>query len=97
MEYAFYEFYSNFSLHDSLENSVSEHLEWLKFQKFQWPQVSQLQLIYSVYNRKYIALFNFSDPTLFSKIGSDSKQKSHTCKEGGGTPQNFLLAFMDEL
>ena len=30
-------------------------------------------------------------------MGSDSKQKSHTCKEGGGTPQNFLLAFMDEL
>ena len=28
----FYVFCSNFSLHDSLENAVSEHLEWLKFQ-----------------------------------------------------------------
>ena len=27
-------FYANFGLHDSLENAVSEHLEWLKFQKF---------------------------------------------------------------
>ena len=24
-------------------------------------------------------------------------QKSHTCEEGGGTPQNFHLAFVDEL
>ena len=30
----FYVFYSNFSLHDSLENVFSEHSEWLKFQKF---------------------------------------------------------------
>ena len=30
----FYVFYSNFSLHDSFENAVFEHLEWLKFQKF---------------------------------------------------------------
>ena len=30
----FYVFYSNSSLLDSLENAVSEHLEWLKFQKF---------------------------------------------------------------
>ena len=30
----FYVFHSNFSLHDSLENAVFEHLEWLKFQKF---------------------------------------------------------------
>ena len=30
----FYVYYSNFNLHDSLENAVSEHLEWLKFQKF---------------------------------------------------------------
>ena len=29
----FYDFYSSFSLHDSLENDVSEYLEWLKFQK----------------------------------------------------------------
>ena len=29
----FYVFYHNFSLHDSLEKAVSEHLEWLKFQK----------------------------------------------------------------
>ena len=29
----FYVFYSNFSLHGSLENAVFEHLEWLKFQK----------------------------------------------------------------
>ena len=28
----FYVFYSNFSLHGNLENAVSEHLEWLKFQ-----------------------------------------------------------------
>ena len=27
----FYTFYSNFSLHVSLENAVSKHLEWLKF------------------------------------------------------------------
>ena len=27
----FYLFYSNFSPHDSLEDAVSEHLEWLKF------------------------------------------------------------------
>ena len=26
-------FYSNFSLHNSLENGVLQHLEWLKFQK----------------------------------------------------------------
>ena len=24
-------------------------------------------------------------------------EKSHTCVEGGGTPQNFCLAFIDEL
>ena len=30
----FYEFYSNFSLHDSLVNSVSEHLKCLKYQQF---------------------------------------------------------------
>ena len=29
-----YAFYSNFSFHDSLENAVSEQLEWLKCQKF---------------------------------------------------------------
>ena len=28
----FYVFYSHFSLHDSLENAISEHLEWLKLQ-----------------------------------------------------------------
>ena len=27
-------FYSNFSYHDSLENAVSAHLEWLKFEKY---------------------------------------------------------------
>ena len=30
----FYLFYSNFSLHDSLENGFSEHSEWLKLQRF---------------------------------------------------------------
>ena len=35
MEYDFYVFYSDFSLHDSLENKVSEYLEQLKFQNFQ--------------------------------------------------------------
>ena len=25
------------------------------------------------------------------------KKKSHTCEEGGGTPQNLFLAFIDEL
>ena len=24
-------------------------------------------------------------------------KKSHSCEEGGGTPQNFFLAFIDEL
>ena len=33
MEYDLYVMYSNFSLHDSLENAVSEHLEWLKLKK----------------------------------------------------------------
>ena len=27
----FYVFYSNFSLHNCLENALSEHLEWVKF------------------------------------------------------------------
>ena len=30
----FYVFHSNSGLLDSLKNAVSEHLEWLKFQKF---------------------------------------------------------------
>ena len=30
----FYVFYTNFSFPDSLENAVSEHLEWLEFQSF---------------------------------------------------------------
>ena len=30
----FYVLYSNSSLHDSLENAASEHLEWLKFKNF---------------------------------------------------------------
>ena len=30
----FHVFCSNFSLYDSLKNAVSEHLEWLKFQKY---------------------------------------------------------------
>ena len=30
----FYVFHSNSGLLDSLKNVVSEHLEWLKFQKF---------------------------------------------------------------
>ena len=29
-------FLLNFSLHDSLENAVFEHLEWLKFPNFFW-------------------------------------------------------------
>ena len=29
----FYVFYSNFSVHDSLEYAVSGQLEWLKYQK----------------------------------------------------------------
>ena len=34
MRVIFCVFYSNFNLHDSLENAVSEHLQWLKFQNF---------------------------------------------------------------
>ena len=30
----FYVSYTNFSFPDSLENAVSEHLEWLEFQHF---------------------------------------------------------------
>ena len=35
-------------------------------------------------NRKYI-------------IKRHDHQKSYTCEEDGGTPQNFFLAFIDEL
>ena len=37
-----YVFYSNFTLQDSLHNAVSEHLEWLKFQKFSMDSAPKL-------------------------------------------------------
>ena len=34
---------------------------------------------------------------LFFHMTEKSRQKSHTYEEGGGTLQNFFLAFIDEL
>ena len=50
-----YAFYSCFILQDSLENAISEDLEWLKL--INWKYIS--------------ALLNASDPVLFSKIVPD--------------------------
>ena len=50
-----YAFYSCFILQDSLENAISEDLEWLKL--ISWKYIS--------------ALLNASDPVLFSKIVPD--------------------------
>ena len=44
-----YVFYSSFSLHDSLKNAISEHLEWLKL--IDWIQL--------------VPFLNVSDPALF--------------------------------
>ena len=33
----------------------------------------------------------------YSKKNLIYVKKSHTCEEGGGTPQNFFLVFIDEL
>ena len=33
----------------------------------------------------------------FFGLDKDTEKESHTCEDGGGTPQNFLLAFIDEL
>ena len=64
----FYVFYSQFSLHDSLENAVSEHLEWLDLLisqlHYALPTTMQKKL---PWNWKCSALFNLSDhPTFFS-------------------------------
>ena len=39
---------------------------------------------------------NNSEPS-YTEQSSQNNKKSHTCEEGGGTPQNFLLVFIDEL
>ena len=50
-----YVFDSSFSLHDSLENAISEHLEWLKL--IDWNHL--------------VLFLNVFDPALFSKIAPD--------------------------
>lgn len=75
--YNFYAFYSNFSLYDSLERAVSEHLVWLKFQNktspdrqdYSTPHQTPSSIVHCLWqyknkvplNLKYSALFNVSD------------------------------------
>ena len=55
----FYVFCSNFSLHGSLENAVSEQLEWLKFQNFSGGSAPKLLLM---------GLQHPSDPQLYWEL-----------------------------
>ena len=74
--YNFYLFYSDFSLYDSLERAVSEHLVWLKFQNkaspdrqdYSTPHQTASSIVHCLWqyknkvplNLKYSALFNVS-------------------------------------
>ena len=48
-------------------------------------------------NLLYWTLFMHNSELPYTEQSSQNNKKSHTCEEGGGTPQNFLLVFIDEL
>ena len=60
----FYVFHSNSGLLDSLKNAVSEHLEWLKFQKFSRSSTSKPTLGGGAYSIPHTPQLYLAKPTV---------------------------------